>query len=56
MNTIIEKYSGYDVCWDAVSNMPPDVKLMRAARDLEMEFFRLKGFSLRRFPRRRSLG
>jgi hypothetical protein len=40
MKTIIEKYSGYVECWDDVSIMPLDVKLMRAGRDLEMEFFR----------------
>ena len=40
MNTIIEKYSGHVECWDDVSNVPLDVKLMRAARDSEMEFFR----------------
>ena len=39
MNTIIQKYSGYVECWDDVSNMPLDVKLMRAARYLEMELF-----------------
>ena len=40
MNTIIEKYSGYVECWDDVSNMPLNVKLIRAAPDLEMEFFK----------------
>ena len=40
MNTTIEKYSGYVECSDDVSNMPLDVKLTRAARDLEMESIR----------------
>ena len=43
MNTTIEKYSGYVECWDDVSNMPLDVKLMRAARGLEMELFKSMG-------------
>ena len=42
-NTIIEKYSGYVECWEDVSNMPLDVKLMRPARNSEMEFFRNMG-------------
>ena len=54
MNTIIEKYSGYVECWGDVSNMPLDVKLMRAARDSEMELFRKWEFARRHFPRRRS--
>ena len=43
INTIIVMYSGYAECWDDVSNMPLDVKPMRVARDLEMEFFRKMG-------------
>ena len=39
MNTVIENNSGYVECWDDVSNAPLDIKLMRAARELEVEFF-----------------
>ena len=51
MNTVIEKYSGYVDFWDDVSNMPLDVILMRAARDLEMEFFRKMGVWSEELPK-----
>ena len=51
MNTIIKKYSGYVECWDDVSNMPLDAKLMRAARDLEMGFFRNMGAWAEKLPK-----
>ena len=51
MNTIIEKYSSYVECWNDVSNMPLDVKLMRAARDLEMELSRKMGVWSETTPR-----
>ena len=43
MNTLIVKCSGYLECWDDVSSMPLDIKLMRAARDLEMQLSRKMG-------------
>ena len=36
---MVEKYSGYVGCWDDVSGAPLDVKLLRAAREVEMQFF-----------------
>ena len=39
MSSLVEKYSGYVECWDDVSGAPLDAKFLRAARDVEMQFF-----------------
>ena len=38
-------------CWDDVTNARLDVKLMRAARALEMQFFEKMGVWAERLPR-----
>ena len=35
----MERHSGYIQCWDDVTGAPLDVKLLRQARALEMQFF-----------------
>ena len=39
MSSLVETYSGYAECWGDVSGAPLDVKLLRATRALEMQFF-----------------
>ena len=36
MSSLVEKYLGYVKCWNGISGAPLDVKLLRAARAVEM--------------------
>ena len=45
MSSLVEKYSGYIECWDDVRGAPLDVKLLWAARAVEMQFFEKMGVS-----------
>ena len=51
MDSLVEKYSGYVECWDDVSNAPLDVKLLRAARAIDMDFFEKMGVWAERLPK-----
>ena len=51
LNSILERQFGDAYCWDVVTNAPLDVKLMRAARAIEMEFFEKMGVWAERLPR-----
>ena len=43
LDSIIERHSGYVECWDDVSGAPLLEDLLRAARDLEMDYFERMG-------------
>ena len=51
LNGILERQFGGVECWDDVTNARLDVKLMRAARALEMQFFEKMGVWAQRLPR-----
>ena len=51
MDSIVEKHAGYVECWDDVTGAPLIEKLLRAARDLEMEFFESMGVWSERLPK-----
>ena len=51
LNGSLERQFGGAECWDDVTNARLDVKLMRAARALEMQFFEKMGVWAERFPR-----
>ena len=48
---MVEKCSGYVERWDDVSGAPLDVKLLRAAREVEMQFFEKMGVWAERLPK-----
>ena len=50
MDSLVEKYSGYVGCWVAVSWAPLDVRLLRAARAVEMQFFGRRGVCAESLP------
>ena len=51
MSSLVEKYFGCVECWDDVSGAPLDVKLLRAAREVEMQFFEKMGVWAERLPK-----
>ena len=51
MSSFIEQYSGYIGCWGDSSGAPLDVKLLRAARAVEMQPFEKIGVRAERWPK-----
>ena len=51
MDSIVERHSGYVECWDDVTGAPMQEGLLRAARDLEMNFFERMGVWAERLPK-----
>ena len=52
MDSLIERSGGYVEAWDDVSGAPLDVRLLREARAVEMEFFSRMGVWAEKLPKR----
>ena len=51
MNSIAERHAGYAECWDDVTGAPMVEALLRAARNLEMDFFTRMGVWAEKLPK-----